>query len=140
MEVSIKLHKIIKEKLAEQSQDSVIKQMGYGSLKVGRKTLKAFLNSKNIYEWLKQGHYDLKYASEPFIRKLVEALGTPRDIATVEIEKSKKRYQVLSVMKDLYLRAVTNFRERGLESTMKNTTVNYRYLERLHITFKSLGF
>ena len=47
MEVYMKLHKIIKQKLAEQLQDTVIKQMGYGSLKVGRETLKAFINSKN---------------------------------------------------------------------------------------------
>jgi len=29
----MKLHKLIKQKLLEHSQDTVIKQMGYGSLK-----------------------------------------------------------------------------------------------------------
>jgi len=96
----MKLHKIIKQKLLEHPQDTVIKQMGYGSLKVGSKTLKDFLNSKNVYEWLKEGHYDLKYASEPFVWKLVEVLGIPTDIASTDIEKAKKRYQTLSVMKD----------------------------------------
>ncbi len=109
----MKLHKIIKQKLAEQLQDTVIKQMGYGSLKVGRETLKAFINSKNVYEWLKHGHYDLKYASEPFVWKLVEVLGIPRDIASLDIEKAKKRYQAFSEMKDPYLRAETNFRRNG---------------------------
>ena len=104
----MKLHKIIKQKLTEQSQESVIKQMGYSSLKVGRKTLKVFLNTKNVYEWLKEGHYDLKYASEPFIWKLVDVLGIPLDIASTDIEKAKKRYQTLSLMKDPYLRAEAN--------------------------------
>ena len=109
----MKLHKEIKRKLAAQSQDSVIKEMGYGSLKVGRKTLKAFLNTKNVYEWLKEGHYDLKYASEPFVWKLVEVLGIPRDIASIDIDKAKKRYQVLLAIKNPYLRAETNFRRNG---------------------------
>ncbi len=43
MEVAMKLHKLIKQKLLEHPQDTVIKQMGYGSLKVGRKTLKALM-------------------------------------------------------------------------------------------------
>ena len=109
----MKLHKEIKQKLAEQSQDVVIKQMGYASLKVGRKTLKAFLNSKNVYEWLKEGHYDLKYASEPFVWKLVEVLDISLGLASADIEKAKERYKVFSVMKDPYLRAETNFRRNG---------------------------
>ncbi len=114
MEVAMKLHKLIKQKLLEHSQDTVIKQMGYRSLKVGRKTLKDFLNSKNVYKWLKEGHYDLKYASEPFIWKLVEVLGISRDIASSDIEKAKNRYQTFSVMKDPYLRAETNVDRRSL--------------------------
>ena len=106
----MKLHKEIKQKLAEKSQDNVIKQIGYRSLKVGRKTLKSFLNSKNVYEWLKEGHYDLKYASEPFVWKLVEVLDISLDSARVDIEKAKKRYRALSLMKDPYLRAETNFK------------------------------
>jgi cobalamin-dependent methionine synthase I len=82
--------------------------MGYSSLKVGSKTLKAFLNTKNVYEWLKEGYYDLKYASEPFVWKLVEVLGIPLDIASADIEKAKKRYQTLSLMKDPYLRVEVN--------------------------------
>ena len=113
MEVAMKLHKIIKQKLTEQTEDAVIEKMGYGSLKVGRKSLKAFLNTKNVYEWLKEGHYDLKYASEPFVWKLVEVLGIPNDVAAIDIDKAKKRYQVLSVLKDPYLRAETNFRRNG---------------------------
>ncbi len=109
----MKLHKLIKQKLLEHSQDTVIKQMGYRSLKVGRKTLESFLNSKNVYEWLKEGHYDLKYASEPFVWKLVEVLGIPIDIASADIKKAQKRYQAFSEMKDPYLRAETNFRRNG---------------------------
>lgn len=105
----MKLHKHSKQKLSKLSQDDVIKKMGYSSLKVGRKTLKAFLNSKNVYEWLKQGYYDLKYTSEPFVWKLIKVLGIPRDIAYADIEKAKKRCQALSGMKDPYLRAETNF-------------------------------
>ena len=108
LEVAMKLHKEIKQKLTEQSQDIVIKQMGYSSLKVGRKTLKAFLNSKNVYEWLKEGHYDLKYASEPFVWKLVEVLDISPNMANADIEKAKKRYRILSAMKDPYLRAEAN--------------------------------
>ncbi len=37
MEVAMKLHKLIKQKLLEHSQDTVIKQMGYGSLKVQKR-------------------------------------------------------------------------------------------------------
>ena len=109
----MKLHKHIKQKLSELSRDAVVKQMGYRSLKVGRKTLKAFLNSKNVYEWLKHGHYDLKYASESFVWKLVEVLGIPTDIAREDIEKAKERYQVMSALKDPYLRAETNFKRNG---------------------------
>ena len=109
----MKLHKKIKQKLTEQSQDIVIKQMDYSSLKVGHKTLKDFLNSKNVYEWLKEGHYDLKYASEPFVWKLVEVLDISLNIASTDIEKAKKRYRTLSAMKDPYLRAETNFRRNG---------------------------
>jgi hypothetical protein len=109
----MKLHKIIKQKLTEQSQDSVIKQMGYSSLKVGSKTLKAFLNTKNVYVWLKEGHYDLKYTSEPFVWKLVEVLDISLDIAREDIEKAKQRYRILAEMKHVYLRAETNFRRNG---------------------------
>jgi len=113
MEVDMKLHKEIKQKLSKKSEDTVIKQMGYESLKVGRKTLNTFLNTKNVYEWLKEGHYDLKYASEPFLWKLMEVLDIPLDFARTDIEKAKKRYRTLSAMKDPYLRAETNFRRNG---------------------------
>ena len=110
----MKLHKQIKQKLLGLSQDTVIKQMEYSSLKVGRKTMKAFLNTKNVYEWLKQGHYDLKYTSESFVWKLVEVLGIPIDMASADIEKAKKRYQTFSVLKEPYLRAETNVDRRRL--------------------------
>ena len=106
----MKLHKIIKQKLAERSVDAVLKEMGYKGLKVGHKTLNAFLNTKNVYEWLKEGHYDLKYTSESFLWRLVEVLGIPEDVAAVDIDKAKKRSQTLMMMRDPHLSAETNFR------------------------------
>jgi hypothetical protein len=135
----MKLHKIIKQKLTEQSQDSVIKQMGYSSLKVGSKTLKAFLNTKNVYEWLKEGYYDLKYASEPFVWKLVEVLGIPYNTARVDIEKAKKRYWVLSDMKDPYLRAETNFKRNGefIFALMFASSKSRIYIHKESLVYKS---
>ncbi|RLA57473.1 MAG: hypothetical protein DRQ78_13455 [Epsilonproteobacteria bacterium] len=93
------LHTLIEEKLLGLSQDSLLKNMGYQNLKTGKQTLLAFLASENIYEWLKYGHYDLKYNSEQFVWKLVKILNIPKDIANEDIEEAKKRYKAFTLMK-----------------------------------------
>ena len=86
----MKLHKHINKKLLEVSHEEVIRKMGYGSLKIGLKTLNDFLLCKNVYVWLKYGYYDLKYTSESFVWKLVEVLDIPNDDGNQDIEKAKK--------------------------------------------------
>jgi len=113
LEARVKLDKKIRERLSEISQDSVIREMGYGSMKIGAKTLKTFLNTNSVYVWLKNGHYDMRYSSEPFVWRLVEVLDISLDIASVDIAKAKKRYNLISMMKSPYIQAETNFKRRG---------------------------
>ncbi len=109
----MKLHKLIKKKLINTHNNVVLKNMGYQSLTVGRKTLNYFLNKKNIYEWLKDGHYDLRYSSETFLLRLVKTLDIPPEDYQPEIKKAKERYRFYSKAKQPIICAETHFKRRN---------------------------
>ena len=96
----MKLHKLIKQKLSNASEDTLLKNMGYQSLKIGKRTLEYFLNQKDIFEWLKNGHYDLKYSSESFVIALSKALSIPAEEYLPKIQKAREKIEMLSKMRE----------------------------------------
>ncbi len=102
------LHKKITKKLQEVSHNEVLKKMGYNSPVVGEKTLQKFIDTISIYEWLKDGNFDLKYNSERFLVVLAETLEVPLNLLEKEITKAKDRIAITSRMKDPSISANTN--------------------------------
>ena len=97
------LHKKIKLKLKEVQHKALLKKMGYNNLKIGEKTLQAFIDSRSIYEWLKDSHFDMKYGSEKFLIALGENLEIPHVLLNEEIKKAKDRIAITSKMKDPHI-------------------------------------
>ena len=95
----MKLHKKIKQRLSNRSMEEVIEAMDYDSQNVGLKTINTFLNTKNVYEWLKGSHYDLVHSSESFVRILAKVLDVPDKLIEKEIKEAKKRYAVYAELK-----------------------------------------
>ncbi len=133
----MKLHKLITQKLQHITQDTVLKKMGYQS-KVGRKTLQDFLNQKNIYEWIKQGRYDLKYSSETFLLALVKALGISHEVYRPEIKKAKARYQLYSKAKQPVIYAETHFRRytQNIFALMFASSKKYIHINKEEFIYK----
>ncbi len=101
------LHKKIRQKLSEVSQDNILKKMQYSSLRTGRKTMKKFLACRSIYEWLRDGNYDLTYGSKTFLLKLTTALGLDGAEVVKEIEKAQERLAITEKMTDPGITAET---------------------------------
>ncbi len=133
----MKLHKTIKQMLSSVSEDTILKSMGYQS-KVGKKTLHNFLGKKNIYCWLKDGHYDLRYSSETFLFGLVKALDIPPEDYQPEIEKAKARYQLYSKAKQPVIYAETHFKRttQNIFALMFASSKKYIHINKEEFIYK----
>ena len=111
MEVTqMTLHKQIIGKFRYLSHDKVLRDMGYFNLKSGHKTLQKFLDTADIYIWLKKGNYDLKYSSEQFIEKLIETLDLT-SIGRDELNQYYRRLDAISMMRKApYIFVDTHFK------------------------------
>ena len=100
----------IKQTLEQLSEDTVLRSMGYNNLQKGHLTLKQFLDTGNIYLWLKKGAYDLKYNSEEFLKQLLKALDLSSG-GNDELKQYNKRLNAISAMRKApYIFIYTNFK------------------------------
>ncbi len=107
------IHQQIKERLSTVSVDETLKEMRYYGLETGRETLRKFLDSEDIYQWLKGGNFDMKYGSEAFVKKLTEVLGISRDGIDEEIRRSREHLDKIAAMRDPYIFIDTHFKRKG---------------------------
>lgn len=92
------LHKQITQKLGQTNHDELLRTMGYHNLKAGHRTLQKFLATDNIYLFLKNGSYDMKYGSNEFLKHLLKAL----DLTSLGKDKLKqynRRLDAISAMR-----------------------------------------
>ena len=99
------LYEKIEQEILKQSQNELLTKMGYHSMHTGQETLKKFLESGGIYEWLKDAHYDLVYGGEMFLLKLTEVLGVSSKEVQDSIVKAQERMIRLEKMKAPYIKA-----------------------------------
>jgi len=107
------LHKQIKLKLEHISHNELLRTMGYHNLKAGHKTLQKFLETDDIYLFLKNGSFDMKYNSEEFLQHLLKAL----DLTSVgqdKIRQYNSRLDAIMAMgNDPYIYIDTYFKRKG---------------------------
>ncbi len=103
----------IKQTLEHTNHDELLKTMNYHNLKIGHKTLQKFLETDDIYLFLKNGSYDMKYNGEEFLQHLFKAL----DLASVgkdELKQYKRRLDAISAMRNTpYMFIDTHFKRKG---------------------------
>ena len=89
----------IKQALEQTNHDELLRTMGYHNLKTGQKTLQKFLETDDIYLFLKNGSFDMKYNSEAFLKALLKAL----DLTSVgkdELKQYNKRLDAIRAMRN----------------------------------------
>ena len=64
----------IKKILEYINHDELLRTMGYHNLKIGQHSLQKFLKTDDIYLFIKNGHYDLRYNSDAFLQHLLKSL------------------------------------------------------------------
>jgi len=133
----MKLHKEIKKRLSNRPMEEVIEAMGYDSQKVGQKTINTFLNTKNVYEWLKGSHYDLVHSSESFVRTLAKVLDVPDKLIEKEIRKAKKRYAVYAELKTPVIHAETEKKRMSIIQYMMGRGRNIIDIPKDRFVFKT---
>lgn len=100
----------IKQKLEQTNHNELLKTMGYHNLKAGQKTLQKFLETDNIYLWLKNGNFDMKYNSEKFLQQLLKALGLT-SVGNDELKQYKRRLDAISAIRNTpYIYIDTHFK------------------------------
>ncbi len=103
----------IKQALEQTNHDELLRTMGYHNLKVGHKTLQKFLDTDNIYLWLKNGSYDMKYGSESFLEALLKALDLTSE-RDDELKQYKRRLDAIRAMRNRpYIFIDTCFKRKG---------------------------
>ena len=107
------LHQQIKKQVSKISAEELLKKMGYQNPGIGRKALKSLCDAPSIYEFLKEGHFDFKYGSEDFLRKLGEVLDIPQELLENEIAKDKNRIGAIAKMEQPYIFVNTRFRRNN---------------------------
>jgi hypothetical protein len=87
-----KLNKLIENT----SKNKLIKTLNYNNKTIGFNTLNKFLNTKDIYEWLNNGHYDFKYNSEVYLLKLCKIFEISSKELELEINKARKKINYIN--------------------------------------------
>jgi len=107
------LTKTIKNQLTNISHKNLLKAMGYNNLEIGRKTLQSLLDAKDIYSWVKDGHFDLRYTSKQFIIKLCEILEVSDIDYEVILDQYEQRARKISSESLSYIYVNTNFKRKN---------------------------
>jgi len=111
----MKLLNMIKEALSEISEEALLMNMGYNDPARSQETLQRFITTNNIYQWLKQGHYDLRYTSQEFLETLMRELDLI-SIGKDELERYHRRLDAIREMKDTPYIHVNTDLKRGERS------------------------
>ncbi len=104
----------------------LVRKLGYRNTGVGLRTVETFMKSENIYTWLKNGHFDLHFSAESFLRALCNELRISQEHCEEEISVAQKRLDVLSRIKEPYIVVMTNFKRKGESITTLGVTSSYR--------------
>jgi hypothetical protein len=107
------LLKTIKEKLAQNDPDTVLRKMGYRNLGHARERLKRLLQAPSLESWLKQSTFDLHYSGKEFLRKLFEALSLPAEPLEAELARIDAKEIALAKMQQPYIFVDTNFKRQS---------------------------
>ncbi len=133
------LHDKITAKLHDIDQKALVSQMGYHNKTAGAKSLKKFLETKSIHQWLKKGNFDNHHTSETFLLALCEILDIDREDYIQTIEQSKKRQDAISCMQNPYISIDTGFRRttQSIIVLMAMGSKNRIAIDKEEIVFKS---
>ena len=103
----------IKQALEQTNSNELLKAMGYHNLKAGHKTLQKFLETDDIYLFLKNGSFDMKHGSESFLQHLLKTL----DLTSVgkdELSQYNRRLDAIRAMRNTpYIFIDTHFKRKG---------------------------
>ena len=103
----------IKQTLEQTNHDEVLRSMRYNNLKKGHQTLKQFLDTGDIYLWLKKGAYDLKYNSEQFLKQLLKALNLT-SAGEEKLKQYSNRLDAINAMRNTpYIYIDTHFKRES---------------------------
>lgn len=116
----------IKKRLQMVNHEALVRKLGYRNTDAGLRTVEAFMKSENIYTWLKNGHFDLYFGAESFLRSLCSELHIPYALCEKEITAAQKRLDVYSRMKEPYIAVLTNFKRTGESITTLVATGSHR--------------
>jgi len=83
--------------------NEIVIKLNYSSKEKAKKSLDKFLNTKTLYDWLKNGHYDLKYNSKTFLDKLCETTNIKDINLLSEIEVQKNKIDTLNSLETPYI-------------------------------------
>ena len=100
----------LKNCIIKKERNSLVQSLGYNKIEKGDKTLEAFLNTKSLYEWIKEGHFDFRYSAEEFLLAVGRECGIEEKQIAQEIEKAKKRQIEIAKLQTPYIFIDTNFK------------------------------
>lgn len=103
----------IKKQLTNISNKEVVKKMGYSNIEVGIKTLQSLLDEQDIYTWLKDSHYDFRYTSKEFIKKLCHTLEISDIDYVLLLDTYAQRIKNINLEESSYVYINTNFKRKG---------------------------
>ncbi len=88
---------------------NILHTMGYSNTQKGLDTLEQFLSSCTIYDWLRSGHYDFRYNSKEFLKKLSSVLNINPDLYIHAINHYDILKNEYNKIKGCYIFVNTNF-------------------------------
>ena len=107
------LLQLIKQKLQDRSDTKLLASMGYNNLEKGRVTLRSLLDAQELYLWLKEGHFDLRYTGREFVIKLCAILEVSEIDYLVILDQYEQRAREITYTPSSYIFAYTGFRRKN---------------------------
>ena len=86
----------LNQKIKNTPKIKLLKILKYNNEKIAFKTIDKFLETKDTYEWLNNGHYDFKYTSEGFLSQLYVEFELYTPEFDLEINEAKKKIKYLT--------------------------------------------
>ncbi len=60
----------LQNRVRSEDRDCLLEKLGYHNRARGEETIGTFVSTPSLYEWIRTGHYDMKYSAESFYKKL----------------------------------------------------------------------
>jgi hypothetical protein len=89
-------YNLLKEIKSSKNQKELIKKLEYKNSKIAIKTINKFIETKDIYDWLNNGHYDFKYNSEGFLSTLCILFELDSQECILEINEVKNKIKYIN--------------------------------------------